>query len=173
MLIVIITALALSMDAFSLAILYGTNNIKKREKGLLSLVVGFNHLVFPIIGKIIGSKIFLTEIFDLNIITMIVFSVIGLEMLLSNEKEERIKRFNLLEIFIFAFSVSIDSFVVGITYQLNSKIFVSGLIFMLFSGFLTFIGLEFGKKLNYKFGNISKKIGGLLIILIGLYNLFT
>ena len=40
MLIVILTALSLSMDAFSLAILYGTNQLKKREKFLLSSLVG-------------------------------------------------------------------------------------------------------------------------------------
>lgn len=168
--IVFLTALGLSMDAFSLAILYGTNQLKKGEKFLLSILVGLNHFLLPIIGKFIGGKL-LSNFFNLNIITMIVFAVIGFEMIIDNEKDESIKQLNLFEIFIFSISVSIDSFIIGITYQLNSKIISSSLIFMIFSGFLTFIGLEFGKKISRKFGKISKKIGGLLIILLGLYSL--
>lgn len=170
MLIVILTALSLSMDAFSLAILYGTNQLKKREKFLLSSLVGLNHFIFPIIGKFIGSKL-LSNMFNLNIVTMIVFLIIGLEMIIGNEKDENFKKLNWVEIFIFSISVSIDSFIIGITYQANTEIISSSLIFMLFSSFLTFVGLEFGKKISSKFGTISKKLGGLLIILIGLYSL--
>ena len=87
------------------------------------------------------------------------------------EKDENLKKLNWVEILIFSISVSIDSFIIGITYQANTEIISSSLIFMLFSSFLTFVGLEFGKKISSKFGTISKKLGGLLIILIGLYSL--
>lgn len=172
MFVIIATAIGLSMDAFSLALLYGTNSLNNSRKILLSGLVGINHFVFPLIGKIVGSKILKNNIFDLNIITMIVFSIIGLEMIISSEKKENIKKLNIIEILLFAFSVSIDSFVIGITYQLNYRMLLSSLIFMIFSSFLTFIGLNIGRKINHKCGDISKKIGGLLIILIGLYSLF-
>ena len=80
-------------------------------------------------------------------------------------------KLNWVEILIFSISVSIDSFIIGITYQANTEIISSSLIFMIFSSFLTFVGLEFGKKISNKFGTVSKKFGGLLIILLGLYSL--
>lgn len=167
----VMTGLGLSMDAFSLAILYGTNEISKKRKIILSILVGLNHLIFPLIGNFLGQKIFSNDFFNINIISMIVFCVIGLEMIISSEKDD-IKELGIVEILLFSFSVSIDSFIIGVTYNLPSQITTSSLIYMLFSGFLTFIGLIFGQKLKHKFGNISKKIGGLLIILVGLYTFF-
>ena len=140
-------------------------------KLLLSLLVGINHLVFPIIGQKIGLKILANNIIDINIITVVIFFIVGLEMIISNEQEDA-KSFDVFQMFIFAVGVSIDSFVIGITYQQNTRILLPGIIFMLFSGFITYIGLKIGQYVNKKIGDMSKKIGGLLIILAGLYSLF-
>ncbi|UKI27225.1 MAG: hypothetical protein L6V91_00695 [Bacilli bacterium] len=45
------------MDAFSLALIYGTQGITKKHKVLLSVIVGAYHFIMPLIGTGIGSLI--------------------------------------------------------------------------------------------------------------------
>lgn len=45
------------MDAFSLALIYGTQGITKKHKILLSLIVGIYHFIMPLIGVAIGTVI--------------------------------------------------------------------------------------------------------------------
>ena len=167
--LLILTALSLSMDAFSLAIIYGTKKVSKIQKIVLSILVGINHFILPIIGQKIGYQLFNNKIFDLDIITMIVFTIIGIEMLISKEKGE-VTKLTTLEMLIFAFSVSIDSFIIGITY-LERNIILSSTVFLIFSSFLTFAGLQLGHIISVEIGSVAKKVGGISLILIGLYTL--
>ena len=69
---------------------------------------------------------------------------------------------------IFAFTVSIDSFSVGITFTvLNSSIILSSLIFSITSFIFTYLGLKVGKKLSLSFGNITTFIGSMILIILG------
>ena len=54
-------AIGLSMDAFSLAIIYGTNGIDRKKIILLSLVVGIFHFIMPNLGGYL-SHILLTNL---------------------------------------------------------------------------------------------------------------
>ena len=51
---IILIAVSLSMDAFSLALIYGTQAISKKGKILLSIIVGLYHFIMPLIGLSIG-----------------------------------------------------------------------------------------------------------------------
>ena len=57
MALVILMAISLSMDAFSLSLVYGTFGIDKKNKILLSLIVGCFHFVMPLFGMFIGDLI--------------------------------------------------------------------------------------------------------------------
>ena len=52
---IFLIAVSLSMDAFSLALIYGTQGITKKDKVLLSLIVGIYHFIMPLIGVTIGN----------------------------------------------------------------------------------------------------------------------
>ena len=54
---IILIAISLSMDAFSLALIYGTQGIPKKHKLLLATIVGLYHLIMPLIGLTIGKYI--------------------------------------------------------------------------------------------------------------------
>ena len=54
---IFLIAVSLSMDAFSLALIYGTQAISKKGKILLSIIVGLYHFIMPQIGNIIGKII--------------------------------------------------------------------------------------------------------------------
>ena len=51
-------AIGLSMDAFSLAIVYGTNGIEKKKAIILSLFVGILHFIMPNVGNILGKQFY-------------------------------------------------------------------------------------------------------------------
>ena len=53
----LIIGISLSMDAFSLALIYGTQSISKKNKIILSIIVGIYHFVMPLLGVFLGNII--------------------------------------------------------------------------------------------------------------------
>lgn len=170
LLMVMLIAISLSMDAFSLSLAYGTLNLEKKYINLLSIIVGVYHFFMPIIGMWFGSGILSFIKINPNVIVFIVLLIIGIEMIIQSFKNERkVEIMNFFELLMFGFAVSLDSFSVGI--GLNSiydKPLISAIIFSLFAGTFTYLGLIFGKKLSKIFGKISTLIGGSILIIIGL-----
>lgn len=171
---VIMIAIGLSMDAFSLAILYGTLNFDKRKTLTLSGSVGVFHFFMPLLGNIIG--VFLLSILPVkaNIVVGIIFFIISIQMLISIFKEEEIVDLKgILAIILFAFTVSIDSFSVGIGLSAvcdNKLLAVS--IFSFTSFLFTFMGLTIGSRLTQKFGKLSTLIGSIVLLCLSLVYLF-
>ena len=56
-LIILTIAISLSMDAFSLSLIYGTLNLKPRMQKLMSIMVGIFHFLMPLLGYQIGELI--------------------------------------------------------------------------------------------------------------------
>ena len=169
--LIIIIGISLSMDAFSLALVYGTYGISNRDKILLSFIVGIYHFIMPIIGNYLGNYIMKYFIFRINLFVGIVFFIIGLDMIVSSIKESNDKiLFSVWGYLLFGLSVSIDSFTTGIGVSAISDnyIMVSS-IFMICSGFLTYMGLILGNRLNLKYGKYSTIIGGIILLFLSIY----
>jgi len=167
--IVILIAVSLSMDAFSLSLAYGTLGMEKSKIRLLSLIVGLYHFFMPILGMYVGKKIILLLPILPGTLVFIVLFLIGIEMIVEAFKQEKkLKVLNLLELLVFGFAVSIDSFSVGLGLKtIYKNPYISALIFSLSSFIFTYLGLVLGKKINSVVGNISTLIGGLVLIIIG------
>ena len=161
-------AVGLSMDAFSLAIVYGTNNIDKKKATTLSLFVGILHFIMPNIGNILGKSFLQGFILYGNIITGLVFLILSIQMILSLKEENEVNELKgYLELFLFALAVSIDSFSVGIALSLeNQNLIVGGIIFSIISFLFTMTGLLLGKFLSEKTGKISKIIGIIILLVL-------
>lgn len=164
----ILVGLGLSMDAFSLSILYGTLNLNKRKVLLLSFIVGIYHFFMPLIGYIIGDNILSQYILDPEFLIGIIFTIIAVQMFLSINKEEDIKPLSRAEsLLLFGFTVSIDSFSIGMgfgTLKNNvMQILISSIIYSIMSFTFTYLGLTIGKKLSDKFGKIATLIGGIIL----------
>ena len=56
--LIVIIAISLSMDAFSLALAYGTLQLPPKRIFLLTIIVGIYHFIMPIIGRLMGKIIF-------------------------------------------------------------------------------------------------------------------
>ena len=72
-LLIITIAVSLSMDAFSLSLVYGTLNLRKKDIISLSAIVGIYHFFMPLLGNGVGN-LFL-KIFPLHpcLIVFVVF----------------------------------------------------------------------------------------------------
>lgn len=163
----ILLAIGLSMDAFSLAIAYGTNGISKNKIFILSLLVGSFHFIMPNLGGILGHSFLKGFITYSNIITGLVFLFLTIQMLLSFKDEEDLSVLNnFIEILLFALAVSVDSFTIGIALSLEKhNLIVAGLIFSSISFIFTFSGLVLGRFLSEKSGKLSKLIGIIILLL--------
>ena len=158
------------MDAFSLALAYGTINLRKKEILLLSLIVGIYHFIMPILGMNVGVYIAKFISTSQNLLILIIFSLIGINMILDSRKEkEEVKPMKLLQMILFGFAVSIDSFSIGISLNsISNNVLLCSSIFSVTSLLFTYLGLKLGKKLNLIFGKISTLIGGITLILLGI-----
>ena len=170
LILVIIIAISLSMDAFSLALAYGTLNFEKKEITLLSTIVGLFHFIMPIIGMCVGNVIInLLPIKPDTVVFMVLF-LIGVQMIIESFKDTRkINKLTIIEMFLFAFAVSIDSFTLGLGLKVIYKYpIISALIFSITSFIFTYIGLNIGKKINSIISNYSTILGGIILIIVSI-----
>ena len=163
--------IGLSMDAFSLALVYGTYGISCGKRLLLSFIVGIFHFFMPLFGVFFGSL--LVRYFS-SFLVGVIFVLIGIEMIFSIYSDREVKMINnLLGCFLFGFAVSVDSFTVGIGLSfITDNYFLFSFVFMVCSSFFTYIGLVFGDKLSDKFGKVAIYGGGVIMILYGIYSFF-
>ncbi len=164
--LIFLIAISLSMDAFFLSLAYGSLSLNKKIMYILSSVVGLYHFLMPIFGILFGELLQIKS----NYIVSIIFFIIGINMILEVRKEKDIKPLSLFYMLLFGFSVSIDSFTIGIGLsKIMEFTFLCPIMFSLVSFIFTYIGLLLGKKINELIGNISVILGGITIIILGVY----
>ena len=169
-----ILAIGLSMDAFSLALIYGTLNMSKSLNRKMSLMVSLFHFFMPILGYYLGRWILKIIGIDPEIIVGVIFIALSIEMLLSLKKEEQVKILtNFISILVFAFTVSVDSFSIGIGLgALRNEILLPSFLFSITAGLFTYMGVNLGKALVNKLGKITTVIGSLILFILGVYYLW-
>lgn len=158
------------MDAFSLALVYGMQGIDKKNKIILSTIVGIYHFIMPLIGLGIGKFITSKIVINTNFLIGIILLLISIEMLISGikDKEEKIL-ISIIGFLFFGLSVSIDSLTIGVGLSAITKSYIlSSIIFAITSATFTFLGLNLGNSLNIKYGKISRIIGSIILFLIGI-----
>lgn len=166
----LVIAVSISMDAFSLSLAYGTLNLLPKQIKKLSLIVGIFHFIMPLLGLIAGEYIITKFSLPSHLVLAIIFSFIGVEMIVSSfRKKEKFMLLDLKGLFLFGFTVSIDSFSVGAGIKAFSNNYImSSFIFFVTSFLFTYLGLHIGKKINEKVGFISTILGGVVIIIVGI-----
>lgn len=165
--IILLLAFSLSMDAFSLALAYGTLGFSKKSKKQLSLSVGVFHFIMPLLGMSVKYYLFIYFHMSLDIVTFAIFIYIGINMILDKKKEDNLE-FDMCfkSILLFSIAVSLDSFTVGMTFKKYN--FIAPLLFSVFSLIFTYCGLQLGEKLHKKYGELATTIGGVIFIIIGI-----
>ncbi len=169
----VLIGISLSMDAFSLALIYGTYGLSSKREITLSMIVGVYHFFMPLIGLFFGTMLMKHFIFDPHLVVGIIFLVIGGEMFFSSFREEEVKALvNILGFLLFGLSVSIDSLTTGVGLSAISHNYLGvASVFMVLSGLFTYIGLRLGGKLSERFGKYATMGGGIMMIILAIGHL--
>lgn len=194
---ILLTAFALSMDAFAVSVTKGMT-LKNLTKGIaikIALFFGVFQAAMPLIGWMLGIS-FQGYIKAIDHwIALILLSILGGKMIYEfyeNRKEATIEkeevesevsttleeeeknRDELLnkELTTLAIATSIDALAIGVSFAfLNVNIVSSSLIIGLITFVVCFIGVIAGKKIGGIFKDYAELIGGIILILIGI-NIF-
>jgi putative Mn2+ efflux pump MntP len=176
----LLIALALSLDAFGVALSIGLNkDIRFRSKMIFCFSFGFFQFLFSLIGTYLGIY-FTRYIASLpNIAGGIVIIAVGIIMINEGRDEKGVcLLFKPRMYILLGISVSIDALIVGFSafHQISSNINV--LLYTVFIGLVTFIvsiiAFIISKYLN-KVVIISKYadyIAGIILIILGLKIIF-
>jgi len=173
-------AIALSMDAFAVAVCLGLAMPKATIKKslVIGLYFGVFQAVMPFIGYMLAAR-FADKItaFDHWIVFLLLCSIGGKMIAESFKKadcfEAEEKSLKFTKMLHLAFATSIDALAVGGSFALLKVNIVPAALFI---GVITFIlsiaGVKIGNIFGTKFKSNAELAGGIILILIGLKILF-
>src|SRR6476620_3089166 len=164
---IIIMAFALGMDAFSISLGMGMYRLRFKQMLNIGLIVGIFHIVMPLLGMIAGR--FLSEKFDAvaSYIGGGLLLILGVQMIWSSLRKESESLitpvgFGLL---LFALSVSLDSFSVGLTLGIyGARTFLVLICFGAGAMLLSWLGLIIGRRVQGLLGQYSEVLGGAILL---------
>lgn len=171
----LLIAVGLSMDAFSVSICKGltTKKFSWRMALICGLWFGLFQALMPIIGYFLGAQFQeLIEAYD-HWIAFGLLALIGANMIreaLSKKEEESTNgALDVKTMFLLAIATSIDALAVGVSFaciqvELWSSVAVIGLTTFLFS----VLGVKIGNMFGSKYEKSAGIVGGIILILIGL-----
>lgn len=169
---IFIMAIALGMDAFSLGIGLGMRGIRLLDILKISLVIAFFHMLMPLMGMFAGH--YVSTLLN-GVATAVgggLLIVLGTHMIYSALKGEDYQAFDhrtFWGILVFALSVSIDSFSVGISLGLfASDILMTVLMFGAFGGVMSILGLLVGRRMGRWVGEYGEAFGGVILLVFGI-----
>lgn len=166
-------ALALGFDAFSLGIGIGLKGIRYMHILKLSVVIGLFHILMPIGGMLMGKMMSVVLGEWATVAAGVLLIVLGLHMIIHSLKEEETQLFDhrtLWGLLLLAFSVSVDSFSVGITLGMfRLPIWLTVLLFGCFGALMAMLGLTVGKRVSHSLGDYGETLGGVILVVFGIY----
>ncbi|MGD6900585.1 manganese efflux pump MntP family protein [Bacillus infantis] len=164
-------AFALGMDAFSVGLGMGMFELRLRQIFKIGITIGLFHVFMPLLGMMAGR--FLSEQFG-SIAAYIgggLLLLLGAQMIWSSIKDDDSSLitpvgFGLL---IFALSVSLDSFSVGLSLGIyGAKTALVLVCFGAAAAILTWAGLLAGRKVQGWLGSYSEALGGAILLAFGI-----
>ncbi|MBR1970507.1 MAG: manganese efflux pump [Clostridia bacterium] len=171
---VFLIALSLAMDAFAVSVSNGiaVQSIRKRDCFKIALYFGVFQFIMPIIGYLLASGFEdIIKSFD-HWIAFLLLCAIGINMLRECEKDENCgcEELSNKKLIVQAIATSIDALAVGISFAVirDDKILFNSAVIGIVALILSFIGGLFGKGLGGVFQKYANRIGGIILICIGI-----
>jgi len=169
---ILLLAIAVGMDAFSVSLSVGLMRIRLRFIFLYLFFIGLFHVIMPFLGMLVGHFLSLQLGLLAQMISGWMLIMIGGQMIISTFiKKDSLRRIHLFGLLTLAFTVSLDSFSVGISLGLTmfsidqiAIIFLFGLV----SLFLATFGFVLARKGKSFFGIYSEMVGGIILLAIGI-----
>ena len=175
---IILIALGLAMDSFSVSITNGlANKVCKVSDALkIGLFFGSFQAIMPVFGWLAGVNIIdLIAGFD-HWIAFGLLSFIGCRMIYESVKEGAKKLICSLKmgvLLMLSIATSIDALAVGLSFSfLKVSIIEPAIITGIITFSLSFLGVYIGNRFGHFFKNKVAVLGGIILVMIGLKILF-
>lgn len=168
---ILIMAMALGMDAFSLGVGIGLKGIRLLHIMKVSLIIGVFHVIMPLFGMFTG--LYVGSLLG-DVATAVaggLLLLLGGHMVYNSFKHEEssFDYSSFWGLLLFAFSVSIDSFSVGVSLGMfSADIALTVLTFGFFGGIMSVIGLLIGRRAGQSLGEYGEACGGIILCAFGL-----
>ncbi|MGD0710266.1 MAG: manganese efflux pump MntP family protein [Bacteroidales bacterium] len=170
---IFIAALALSMDAFAVAICFGACAKHKSEVALrVGIYFGLFQGLMPLLGWGVGFLLndYIHK-FDYWVV-FILLAGIGFKMIIEaitrKTENRKLNSKNLWVMVSMSVATSIDAFAVGLSFALiKIPIFVTVVTMGIITFLMSYSGVHIGKKLSIKLGNKAEILGGVILIAMG------
>ncbi|WP_170008366.1 manganese efflux pump MntP [Bacillus fonticola] len=166
-----VMAFALGMDAFSVGLGMGMFPLRGRQILKIGIVVGLFHVIMPLGGMVTGR--FLSDTFG----TVATYAggglliILGIQMFIASFRkgEDSLIQPIGFGLIVYAFSVSLDSFSVGLTLGIyGAKTVLTIVCFGIAATLLTWAGLLVGKRVQGFLGSYGEALGGSILFAFGL-----
>ncbi|HZG58155.1 manganese efflux pump MntP family protein [Paenibacillus sp.] len=169
---ILLIAVALGMDAFSLCVGIGMKGIRLLHVAKISVAIAAFHVVMPLVGLFMGQYVS-TLLGDVAV--MIgggLLVILGAHMIYSSLRGEDVPSFNtgsLFGLLAFALSVSVDSLSVGVSLGMfATDLILTVLLFGAMGGLLSVVGLLVGRRVGQMIGEYGETFGGAVLLLFGI-----
>ncbi len=170
---ILLTAIALGCDAFSVALCVGSHKRFPGQKFRLGFHFGLFQTLLFLTGFGVG-RIFLDWVraFDHWIASLLV-GFVAVRMLVEafkkEEEEEEIDYTRGWYLVTLSLATSIDALAIGFAFGLmNISPWMAGMIIGLVAGIMTLTGLQLGRRLRSKLGKMAEIGGGIILLLIAI-----
>lgn len=172
---IFLIALALSMDAFSVAMAIGAAGRGHSSIAVIRLATAFGtfQFVMPILGWLLGKTV-VSYISDYDHwIAFGLLLIVGLRMIKEyfdkDEKERTKDPTKGWSLLILSIATSIDALAVGVSFAFfDVNIYYASTIIGIVCFIITALGMIFGKKLSILLGKKAVLLGGIVLIAIGI-----
>lgn len=171
-----IIALALGMDAFSLGVGIGLRGIRLLDILKLSTIIALFHVIMPLMGMFTGQYVGTLLGSVASTAGGALLLLLGAHMIYSSLRGGSalaIDHRTSWGMIIFALSVSIDSFSVGLSLgMVAADMLLTVLLFGFAGGAMSIAGLLLGRRVSTSVGGYGEALGGAILFTFGLLILF-
>lgn len=170
----LLLAVALSMDAFAVAVCKGLamDKITLRRAAVVGVWFGGFQAGMPLLGWLLGSRFeaYITSI-D-HWIAFVLLALIGGNMIreaLSKGEEEADASLSFLSMLLLAVATSIDALAVGVTFAfLEVNVWQAVALIGCITFLLSALGVKVGNLFGTRYKSKAEFVGGVVLILLGL-----
>jgi putative Mn2+ efflux pump MntP len=169
---ILLIAVALGMDAFSLCLGIGMKGIRLLHAAKISIAIAVFHMVMPLIGLFMGQ--YMSTLLG-DVAVMIgggLLFLLGGHMIYSSLRGEDVPSIDtgsLVGLLAFAFSVSVDSLSVGVSLGMfASDLILTMILFGMLGGLMSVIGLLIGRRVGQMVGDYGEALGGAVLLMFGI-----
>lgn len=167
---IILIAVSLASDAFAVAISKGLSVKKLVGKNILivGLYFGIFQALMPFIGYHVASIFGKYLVRYSHLLAFIILTILGISFILDKDSEED-DDFSAKKMLPLAIGTSIDALAVGITFTIMElNILTSIMIIGLITFITSILGVILGFYLKKEFKFKPQRVGGVILILIGI-----